>query len=650
VTHEPQFKAVVRSNVIRGEELFWAEVQTPLLGGYRTDLFRRPQENCQAVLCQVLDWSRRQGKELAWDYQLAKQTTMKRLISSGAAHMVGPPGMPTAPKLGGSAVVPLKGEASLSRKESADLLDCEKAIERGLDTFIEVGNALAKIRDSRLYRYRFESFEQYVRERWGMSVRHAHRLVDSAQTATNLIAAAAEASGDGEVTNWSQPTSESQLRPLKGLEPTQQQEVWREASKSAANGQVTARDVEVARGRLHPKPKPDGEKKEPRIVPVEMFRVDLRGDIDATNCHDLLSMTSSPGAEPAEIKNVFEFERDLWVVSLGHHGGNPDNPIIEQEAHRLIADQGKKFQRAFCGDVEVGGIRLDDGGDIGEAYSGDLMSGDTPHKIRRPFEFEGTLWTVAGKTHGPLAGKSHCLDARAHQLIPEKSYSGPLEKNWFAMPSHEGSLVVWKGDKYRLGPQRVFRRPPELKLEQAAPAPEPREVKILLFARKLVDDLVALQALTTFLPIKQVRHLSMAMTHLKNFRNSVEQAARMPEAKAKVALRKKMSPAARARLSIYARVRWAKVKAKLAKTKDRLSVPKKRSGQLLELSPKGSEVGDPVVIVRVTQNGKATFLTKDGGYSFHPESAEIFSSATAAKYRLGRRRADIMKLSRARKL
>ena len=63
------------------------------------------------------------------------------------------------------------------------LAECEQVIERGRQTFIEVGNALAAIRDGRLYTATHRSFEAYCRERWGMSRTHADRQIAAARRA-----------------------------------------------------------------------------------------------------------------------------------------------------------------------------------------------------------------------------------------------------------------------------------------------------------------------------------------------------------------------------------------------------------------------------------------------------------------------------------
>jgi hypothetical protein len=67
--------------------------------------------------------------------------------------------------------------------ESKLLDSLEKTIERGKQTFIEVGMALTQIRDQRLYRSSHKTFEDYCREKWGWSKQHAYRLIECAPVA-----------------------------------------------------------------------------------------------------------------------------------------------------------------------------------------------------------------------------------------------------------------------------------------------------------------------------------------------------------------------------------------------------------------------------------------------------------------------------------
>lgn len=73
---------------------------------------------------------------------------------------------------------------SLSALERSRLVDLERVVERGRAVFVEVGLALAEIRDSRLYRDSHGTFEDYCRERWGFSDRYGRYLMDAAAIGT----------------------------------------------------------------------------------------------------------------------------------------------------------------------------------------------------------------------------------------------------------------------------------------------------------------------------------------------------------------------------------------------------------------------------------------------------------------------------------
>jgi VRR-NUC domain len=78
----------------------------------------------------------------------------------------------------------LSGRLSLPEHERLDGL--EAIIERGVQTFVEVGEALMEIRDSRLYKQTHSSFESYLRERWKMSRPRGYQLIDAAKLSTTV--------------------------------------------------------------------------------------------------------------------------------------------------------------------------------------------------------------------------------------------------------------------------------------------------------------------------------------------------------------------------------------------------------------------------------------------------------------------------------
>jgi len=124
-------------------------------------------------------------------------------------------------------------ETEVTEAEKQELQHHEEIIERGLNTFVDVGNALLAIRDGRLYRAEFDTFEDYCRDRWGMKRAHAYRMIEAATVIDNLSPI-----GD------KLPATESQVRPLTSLEPDRQREAWTRAIETAPDSGITAAHVQ----------------------------------------------------------------------------------------------------------------------------------------------------------------------------------------------------------------------------------------------------------------------------------------------------------------------------------------------------------------------------------------------------------------------
>jgi hypothetical protein len=118
----------------------------------------------------------------------------------------------------------------------------EAVIRDGLQTFVAVGNALAAIRDGKLYRETHKTFEDYCSSKWNMVASRARQLIAAAETVEAV-----------ESVTTVTPSSEAQTRPLAGLEPEQQREAWT-AAVEASDGKPTAKDVAAAVENIAPKP------------------------------------------------------------------------------------------------------------------------------------------------------------------------------------------------------------------------------------------------------------------------------------------------------------------------------------------------------------------------------------------------------------
>jgi len=112
-----------------------------------------------------------------------------------------------------------------TQDDARQFLQCEQVIGEGLKTFIEVGQALLEIKNARLYRKQYHTFEEYCIQRWKMSIRQAQRFIQSSKIASNIQ------QGDQSV---ALPTSEYQIRTLASLAPREQQEVWQELNEQDA--------------------------------------------------------------------------------------------------------------------------------------------------------------------------------------------------------------------------------------------------------------------------------------------------------------------------------------------------------------------------------------------------------------------------------
>lgn len=121
---------------------------------------------------------------------------------------------------------------ALAESEQLECERLEETIQRGRQSFYEMGQALSIIRDKRLYRT-YGTFEEYCYERWEMSRRAAYQLIDAAAVVDN-------------VRNCAQifPANEAQARPLAKLSTReQQQQAWLKVVSTAPSGKVTAEHV-----------------------------------------------------------------------------------------------------------------------------------------------------------------------------------------------------------------------------------------------------------------------------------------------------------------------------------------------------------------------------------------------------------------------
>jgi hypothetical protein len=162
---------------------------------------------------------------------------------------------------------------SITLSESKRLIALEQTIEAGRKTFVEVGLALAEIRDARLYRSDFDTFEAYCQKKWGFTKTYANNLIAGADVVKQL---------PEKLTTI--VVSEGQARELAKVPAEKRVEVLKAAQES---GPVTAKTIHEAAAVIVPQTRkeklaarleylglpPD---RDPSQRTVESLRVDIR--------------------------------------------------------------------------------------------------------------------------------------------------------------------------------------------------------------------------------------------------------------------------------------------------------------------------------------------------------------------------------------
>lgn len=129
-------------------------------------------------------------------------------------------------------------ENELTVEENKKLDWLEAVIEKGKKTFIDVGMALTEIRDNRLYRKSFDTFEAYCQERWNFSRQFASLQIQSAELAQSLSTIV-------DIPN------EGTAREFVSVPKEQRQHIAETAQKIAAEkgrDTINSRDVKEAKG------------------------------------------------------------------------------------------------------------------------------------------------------------------------------------------------------------------------------------------------------------------------------------------------------------------------------------------------------------------------------------------------------------------
>jgi hypothetical protein len=136
---------------------------------------------------------------------------------------------------------PSEEPTRLSKAERKLLAECEKTIATGREAVFEANAALKRIRDRKLYREGFKTFEDYCFRTWSFRRSTAYQRIMWAQ-AHEILSAMADKSVE---------VNERQARALGGLGDEDMVRVWQQAVKASNTQNPTTKDIEAARAELN---------------------------------------------------------------------------------------------------------------------------------------------------------------------------------------------------------------------------------------------------------------------------------------------------------------------------------------------------------------------------------------------------------------
>jgi hypothetical protein len=129
----------------------------------------------------------------------------------------------------------------------------ELVVAEGISSFVVVGEALKEIRDGRLYRESYKTFEKYVKDKWDFDRTYAHRLIDAYSVNKNLLPVGNKNERVAEITN------ERQLRELKDVPAESLEPVIDRAAEIAGEGKITSGNLKQARVEILEQAEPEDE-------------------------------------------------------------------------------------------------------------------------------------------------------------------------------------------------------------------------------------------------------------------------------------------------------------------------------------------------------------------------------------------------------
>ena len=229
-------------------------------------------------------------------------------------------------------------------------------VKEGLATFVEVGLALAELRDNRLYRDDYPSFDEFVESEFGIKRARAYQLIKAAGVQERL-STTVDTSKNGETVL---PVNERQARELAKLPEEKQAKAWEKAVKAADGEQPTAEQVSEVVEKMQPPE--EKEKKAAAYVPSkDKFKTPIPKSLESAFKHEEAFLSAQHEHLPAiaelvltlgrcklmDSKTVQQCRSSMDLISRNLRASHPFRVHVECEGKgcRKCGERGFLFEK-----------------------------------------------------------------------------------------------------------------------------------------------------------------------------------------------------------------------------------------------------------------------------------------------------------------
>lgn len=197
--------------------------------------------------------------------------------------------------------------------ELARLRELESEIRRELRGFLVVGAAFLEIREKKLYKLKFDTFEDYCKKVWDITERMFRYISDGYKVVENL----------NKCSEFRlRPSREAQVRPMVRLKPQQQVMVWKIALERCPEDQEPTASliIDVVAEVAPPKPKApaDAGKKDDFPETVNITAVDFKWFVAQMSAENIDELAGIAAKYTGDVKKILTEKMTLIAEEMKH--------------------------------------------------------------------------------------------------------------------------------------------------------------------------------------------------------------------------------------------------------------------------------------------------------------------------------------------